>query len=118
MVQTATAPVQAASLQDQTTFTQTEIAGLMRLGIYANQDEVIADGIRNLLLNNPSLRLELALDLIKSDEVSLSHAAEIAGLDRWSFQDIMKERGIKLIIEGDSAEEMDEAIARFFAAKR
>ena len=119
MVQTATAPAQVAAPPQQTTsFAQLEIAGLMRLGVYSNHDEVIADGIRNLLLNNRALRLELALDLIKNDEVSLGRAAEIAGLNRWSFQDIMKERGIKLIIEGESAEKMDEGIARFFAAKR
>ncbi len=102
----------------QTASAQMEIDGLMRLGLYANQDEIVADAIRNLLLNNRSLRLELALELIKYDEVSLSRAAEIAGMDRWQFQAVMTERGIKLMIEGESAEKMDEGIARFFAAKR
>ena len=97
---------------------QLEMDGLLRLGLYANRDEVIADAIRNLLLNNRSLRLDLGLELIKSDEVSLSRAAEIAGMNRWQFMDEMKARGIKLIIEGESAEKMDEGIAKFFAAKR
>lgn len=102
----------------QTVSAQLEMDGLLRLGLYANQDEVIADAIHNLLINNPSLRLELGLELFKSDEVSLGRAAEIAGMNRWQFMDEMKARGIKQVIEGDSAEVMDEGIAFFFSKKR
>ena len=117
MAQTATAPIQATVTPPQTTASaQMEIAGLMRLGLYANRDELIADGIRNLLLNNRSLRLELALELFQGDEVSLGRAAEIAGIDRWSFEDVMNERGIKQILETDSAEVMDKEIALIFGA--
>ena len=118
MVQTATAPIQETVKPPQTPVTaQMEIAGLLRLGLYANRDELIADGIRNLLLNNRSLRLELALELFQSDEVSLGRAAEIAGIDRWSFEDVMRERGIKNILHTDSAEVMDKEIALIFGSQ-
>ncbi|MGH9767413.1 MAG: UPF0175 family protein [Blastocatellia bacterium] len=98
-----------------TTFADREIAALMRLGLYQSREEVISDAVRNLLLNNRSLRLELALDLFKNDEVSLGRAAEIAGLDRWQFEEILSERGIPIVIEADSAEAMDEDLAFFFS---
>jgi predicted HTH domain antitoxin len=91
----------------------TEIEALVRTGLYQNRDEVISDALRNLLLNNKNLRLELAIELFKADEVSLGRAAEIAGTDRWEFQDILHQRRIPIIIEAESAEAMDRDIARF-----
>jgi predicted HTH domain antitoxin len=97
------------------TFADREIAALMRLGLYQSREEVISDAVRNLLLNNRSLRLELALDLFKNDEVSLGRAAEIAGLDRWQFEEILSERGIPIVIESDSTEAMDKELNFFFS---
>jgi predicted HTH domain antitoxin len=77
-----------------TTPVEREIAALIRLGLYESQEEVVADAIRNLLLNNRSLRLDMALDLFKTGEVSLGRAAEIAGVDRWQFQEVLQERHI------------------------
>ena len=98
----------------QTALANQEIAALVRLGLYANREEVIADAVRNLLLNNQPLRLELALDLCKSDEVSLGRAAEIAGLDRWQFEKLLRERGISIVNEAGMPETMDEELAFFF----
>jgi len=69
-------------------------------------------------MNNKSLPLELAIDLFKSDEVSLGRAAEIAGIDRWEFQDILHERQIPIVIEAESAEALDKNIARFFGREQ
>lgn len=102
----------------QQTFPNQEIASLVRLGLYASRDEVVSDAIRHLLLNNRPLRLELALDLFKADEVSLGRAAEIAGLDRWQFQELLHERGISVVLESQSPEAMDEEIALFFGASK
>jgi len=60
---------------------------------------------------DPKLRLEAALELVRADEVSLERAAEIAGLNRWVFDEIRIKRGIKIIIEADPAEELDKAVA-------
>lgn len=103
---------------NQTAFADQEIAALVRLGLYASREEVIADAVRNLLLNNRSLRLELALDLFKGDEISLGRAAEIAGLDRWQLQEILRERGISIVHEASSAEAMDEELAFFFSPSK
>jgi len=95
-----------------------EVESLVRTGLYKNRDEVISDAIRNLLLNNKPLRLELAINLFRSDEVSLGRAAEIAGMDRWRFQDILFERQIPVLVEAEPAEMMDEDIELFFGKAR
>lgn len=95
-----------------------EVESLVRTGLYRNRDEVISDAIRNLLLNNKALRLELAVDLFRSDEVSLGRAAEIAGMDRWRFQEILCERKIPILVEAESAEMMDKDIELFFGESR
>lgn len=95
-----------------------EVNALVRTGLYKNRDEVIADAIRNLLLNNKPLRLELAIDLYRTDEVSLGRAAEIAGTDRWAFQEILCERQIPILAEAESAEAMDEDLAFFFGKSK
>ena len=99
----------------QTNLADSEIDALVRTGLYQNRDEVISDAVRHLLLNNKNLRLELAIELFKADEVSLGRAAEIAGIDRWEFQDILNQRRIPIIIESESAEAMDRDIAVFFS---
>lgn len=98
-----------------TTFADREIAALVRLGLYASREEVISDAVRHLLLNNRSLRLEMAIELFQIGEVSLGRAAEIAGQDRWQFQAMLGERKIPIVIEADSAETMDEDLAFFFS---
>lgn len=95
-----------------------EVEALVRTGFYKNRDEVISDAIRNLLLNNKPLRLELAIDLFRSDEVSLGRAAEIAGINRWQFQIELRERQIPILVEADSAQAMDEEIALFFGESK
>jgi predicted HTH domain antitoxin len=49
---------------------------------------------REVGLTEVDLRQELALTLYKQEKVSLGKAAEIAGVDRWAFQALMKERNI------------------------
>lgn len=99
-------------------FVDKEVEALVRTGLYKSRDEVISDAIRNLLLNNKPLRIELAIDLFRSDEVSLGRAAEIAGIDRWQFQEVLQERQIPILVEADSAHAMDQEIAHFFGKSK
>ncbi|MDZ7289407.1 MAG: UPF0175 family protein [candidate division KSB1 bacterium] len=99
-------------------FVDVEVDALVRTGLYKTRDEVISDAIRNLLLNNKPLRLEFAIDLYRTDEVSLGRAAEIAGINRWDFQEVLRERQIPVLVEADSAEAMDEDLAFFFGKSK
>jgi predicted HTH domain antitoxin len=99
----------------QPTLADTEIDALLRTGLYQSRDEIISEAMRNLLINNKALRLELAIELFRADEVSLGRAAEIAGTDRWDFQDILHQRNIPVVIESEFAEAMDRDIEKFFS---
>ena len=53
--------------------------------------------------------LEEAIELFLADKCSLGRAAELAGVTRWDIQDILKERGIPIMIySSKTTEEMDE----------
>ena len=53
--------------------------------------------------------LDEAIDLFLADKCSLGRAAELAGVTRWDIQDVLKERGIPIVIHSDmTAEEMDQ----------
>jgi predicted HTH domain antitoxin len=47
-------------------------------------------------LTESDLRQDLALSLYQQEKISLGKAAQIAGLDRWGFQALMKQRGVHI----------------------
>jgi predicted HTH domain antitoxin len=56
-----------------------------------------------------SATVDTAIDLFLADKCSLGRAAELAGVTRWDIQDVLKERGIPIVIHTDmTAEEMDQ----------
>lgn len=56
-------------------------------------------------------RVETALELFQANEVTLERAAEIAGMNRWVFHETLKQRGIKIVVEVDTVEKLDLAVA-------
>lgn len=53
--------------------------------------------------------LDEAIELFLADKCSLGRAAELAGVTRWDIQDILKERGIPIMIySSKTVEEMDQ----------
>jgi predicted HTH domain antitoxin len=58
----------------------------------------------------PELRLEAAIELFRSEEVTLERAAEIAGLNRWAFHDILIKRNVKIVIEVAAVEELEKGV--------
>jgi predicted HTH domain antitoxin len=63
---------------------------------YKNVDNLIEEAFRALLNLKPGLKIEMAIELYLGEEVSLSKAAEIAGMDIEDFKEILKVRGLKV----------------------
>jgi predicted HTH domain antitoxin len=60
-----------------------------------------------------SASVEEAIALFLADQCSLGRAAELADVTRWDIQDILKARGIPIMIYcGKTVEEMDELAER------
>ena len=87
---------------------QQEIRAVVQAGYYSNKSEVVRDAIRLLFETRSELRLASAIELYKSGEITLSRAAEIAGMNMFEFKDILKDRGIKIRTSGGSKKELEE----------
>jgi predicted HTH domain antitoxin len=73
---------------------------------YKSRDALYEDAFRALLNLKPELKVEIAVEFYLREEVSLSKASEIAGLDVESFKDTLKARGLKVSTYLGSKEEI------------
>ncbi len=77
---------------------------------YKSVDNLIEDAFRALLNLKPGLKVEIAIELYSREEVSLSRAAEIAGMDIESFKEILKVRGLKVSSYIGSKEDIESGL--------
>ncbi|HDJ37724.1 MAG: UPF0175 family protein [Methanosarcinales archaeon] len=63
---------------------------------YKTRSVLIEDAFRALLNLKPWLKVELSIELYLMGDVSLSRAAEIAGMDLESFKETLKARGFNI----------------------
>lgn len=82
------------------------IAAAVRAGLFRNEHEAMREAVSTWLAVKPNLRLEVAIELFKEGEVTLNRAAEMAGLNRWRFQDLLAQRGVRMELEAGPAEEL------------
>ncbi|MCZ6681176.1 MAG: UPF0175 family protein [Candidatus Poribacteria bacterium] len=86
------------------------LAAVVRAGLFRNEAEAVRDAVSTWFAVKPNLRLEVAIELFKEGKVTLNCAAEMAGLNRWQFQDILTQRGVKIEIVAGSDEELAVAV--------
>lgn len=83
---------------------------LIRSGHYKDKENLQDEAFRTLLEVKPELRTEVAIELYKSKKVSLSRAAEIAGVSLEGIKTILKSRGIKVEVGPPSESELEEGV--------
>jgi len=71
---------------------------LVEKGIYSSKMELISDALRSLLRSKPELKGKLAVELYKEKKISLSKAAEIAGLNLEDFKELLREENIRISV--------------------
>ena len=79
-----------------------EIEALIRAGYYSSKSDAVKDAFRTLLETKPALKLASAIELYKVGEISLSRAAELAGMNIEDFKHVLSDRGIKRLIKSDA----------------
>jgi len=89
-------------------FMESEVRGLVKSGHYPSKIEVLKDALRTLFETKPNLKISAALEMYKNNDVSLSRAAEIAGVTIVEFREILANRGLTIVSESKSIREMDE----------
>lgn len=78
-----------------------EINALIKANYYSSMSDAIKDAFRALFEMKPNLRIISAQLLYKNNEVSLSKAAEIAGVSIEDFKEMLTSVGIERVIEPD-----------------
>jgi predicted HTH domain antitoxin len=109
MVKKRRARSQMVGLEGGTLLEQ-ELRALLRAGLFPSEEQALREAISVLFTVKPVLRLEAAIEMFKSDEVSLGRAAEIAGLTRWQFQNLLAQRGIVQEMEVESLEDLQQQV--------
>jgi len=80
-----------------------KVRALVDAGYYSSESEVIKNAVISLFRENTELNVTVAIELYKKGEVSLSKAAEIAGMTTIEFKDILGNRGFMREIEAEPA---------------
>lgn len=86
-----------------------ELAAVVRSGAFRNEAEAIQEALGTLFANKPQYRIEAALEMLRSGEVTLSRAAEIAGVNPVRFRELWRQRGGRQQIEVDAADIIDQS---------
>jgi len=86
------------------------IEGLIRAGYYRNREALLEDAFRTMIEVKPSVKMDMAAELYKSEKVSLSRAAEIAGTSLEGFKRFLDYRGIKRIVFPPSEERLRKGV--------
>ncbi|MEM2786626.1 MAG: UPF0175 family protein [Candidatus Nitrosotenuis sp.] len=89
-----------------------KIDALVKAGYYSSKSDVVKDAIRIFLHSKKNLSLAAAIEMYKKGEVTLGKAAEIANVGIVEFKEILKDYGIKRVIEAEDASKMDREITR------
>ncbi|HJH29410.1 MAG TPA: hypothetical protein C5S51_06915 [Methanosarcinaceae archaeon] len=63
-------------------------------GYYKNENEFIKDAVNTLLTARKDLRIAVACELYKREEVSFGKACEIASLDIEEMKEVLHKKGI------------------------
>jgi predicted HTH domain antitoxin len=83
---------------------------LISSGVYPDIITLRNDSLRALFREKPELLRVIAIELYRKHEVSLSRAAEIAGLNIEDFKVVLRERSIFIEITPELIHEMDEDV--------
>ena len=89
---------------------ETEIKALVRGGYFNSKDSFIEEAIKYMLSSRGDLKINAAVEMYRSKDISLGRAAELAGLSIFEFNEILKARRIKTVVDAPSKEEMNKQI--------
>jgi predicted HTH domain antitoxin len=101
-----------AKTNDATREIDQELSAVVRAGCFASEEEARREAAQTLFAVKPHLRVEAAIRRYLDEEITLGRAAELAGVTRWRFQELLAQRGIRITVVARPAKELDEAVER------
>ena len=79
-----------------TTEIDKDLSAMVRAGCFASEAEAVREAVHTLFTVKPHLRVEAAIRRYLDEEITLGRAAELAGLTRWRFQELLAQRGMRI----------------------
>lgn len=95
-----------------------ELSAVVRAGCFTSEQEAVREAVQTLFAIKPQLRFEAAIQRYREGEITLGRAAELAGVTRWRFQEMLEQRGIRLALEARTTKELDRAVERIRKRRR
>ena len=89
---------------------ETEIKALVRGGYFNSKDSFIEEAVKYMLSSRGDLKINAAVEMYRSKDVSLGRAAELAGQSIFEFKEILKVREIKIMVDAPSREDINRQI--------
>ena len=96
---------------------ENEIRALVKGGYFSSKDSFIEESVKYMLVSRGDLKINAAVEMYRSNDVSLARASEVAGMSIFEFKELLKTRGIKMVVEAPSKEEIDSQIKRMEDAR-
>lgn len=84
--------------------TSKEIHVVPSTGYYKNENDFIKDAVNTLLSARKDLRIAIACELYKREEISIGKACEIASMDIEEIKEVLHKKGIYRHEEASTAE--------------
>ena len=81
-----------------------ELKVIQSTGFYRDEEEFIKEAINTLLAARKDVRVSVACELYKRDEISLGKACEIASLNIEEMKEVLYKRGIRRSVNVSSVE--------------
>lgn len=69
---------------------------LVRRGIYSTKNELIEDALRTFFEFRKDMRVAAVVEMYKTEEMSISGAAELAGISTEEMKDFLAKAGVKI----------------------
>ena len=98
-------------IEIRSTDLEKEVNALVDSGLYPNPRAVMIEALENLVQIKKASRLDAAIQSYQKSEVTLGRAAELAGIHRFEFEEILKARGVVKAVEIDSEEELETGVS-------
>lgn len=81
-----------------------ELKVISSTGLYRDEEEFIKEAINTLLAARKDLRVSIACELYKTDEISLGKACEIASINIEEMKEVLYKRRIRRNVNVSSEE--------------
>lgn len=69
---------------------------LVRSGLYSSKNELVEDALRTFFEFRADMRIAAVVEMYKTEDISISRAAELAGVSTEEIKDFLAKAGIRI----------------------